>query len=103
LSYNASAVFSDPAINRVRTLSEFEDASAALKAIGTIASESGLASKGKIHSLVGTPVIVIVIVAASDPLNTRLLLEGCEEAGVHRAAGNTLALGTSNGSVVPEI
>lgn len=103
LSYNASAVFSDPGINRVRILSEFEDTSAALKAIGSITSESGLASKGKIHSLVATPVIVIVIVAASDPLDSRLLLEGCEDAGVHRTAGNTLTLGTSNGSVIPKI
>jgi hypothetical protein len=85
LDHHAATILSDPSLNTVWLLGNFENASSFF-GIRAITSETSLAAISKIDALVATPIIVIVIVTARNPLHSLLLNNSAEETCIKRTA-----------------
>ena len=70
---DASTVLSDPCLNSVRFQGDFENSSSLAHSLGSIATETCLATICKVDALVLAPVVIVVVVPARHPFNCFLL------------------------------
>jgi len=85
LDHNAATILSDPSLNTVWLLGNFENTSTFF-GMRAVTSEASLAAISKIDVLETTPIIVIVIVTARNPLHSLLLNYSTKETCIQRTA-----------------
>jgi len=105
LHLNPSSILSDPCLNAVGRHSHFKNSGTICHFVRPIRSPPCFTTVGKFDPsiLVLTVIVIVVVMAADNPLNSFLLNQSGIESSVDRGAAHVIVFGSNVSAIVVEL